>query len=776
MKKEYFFVIVIIALILSIALFSTGCNKKEESKPLLDDIVSVTNSTTDKTIHDQLDLNISLVKTNGDLATIQESVEIKRQISDTTALIGGKMKTVKVDEMIQSLLSLIDLAYPMDMISAANSYLKGDNNIVFAASVKDGLINLGGEITNNADLAQPCSNIIGGIGEDDFIKFFKDTHIESLSDMTIAKLFTLALTSWAGKTTDTASQEKNSAGGYDYSYNVSDYSMFVQNYIYQFLDTIFIDKVNSSYEDAVALYNSIKDKIFSLITPFSTTLNVNEIDGKINTLTSSGGFSLKLKDKDISDAIEYFGLDSSLVSAIFAILHALDFGTSDGSEDAIEIVVSYSLNESIDYGQVTMDTTASIFDTRDFSKMDEYGVPAILTNAIASYFNAESSEETIAFKEKYGIIKGICHAEDTQQDIKNITDANIEWVRQDIPFPFKKDTSGNITDELRESYINFKKECEKYVDKGLSVIAVTPYPDKYLEYNLDPRNPANEQAIKDIAIFMLRDLKGLVRCIQITNEMDMLTFRAPFTLQEATHFIAINAQAMSTVKEECNMIVGYNSTIGSGNLHKYLLPYLQYMDYVGVDIYFGCFDSFSKELFLYDLITRFVWNLTKKPIIIMEFGYISEGVSKTEAQKAEILQGYGYDSEADARADVVNFVNKWPEDFREWFTNSYPDPDTWAAAIFDAPFFMNEIKHHLYRELGNCRLREYEHTHIGQADFYLDLIPRLKALDFLSGMVIYDYQHSDSCYRCGQADICSQVPPKPTEPGDARVHHRSRFA
>ena len=148
-----------------------------------------------------------------------------------------------------------------------------------------------------------------------------------------------------------------------------------------------------------------------------------------------------------------------------------------------------------------------------------------------------------------GFIKGVCHAD---PDYDLIKDANIGWFRDDIPFPYTKDG------ELSPSYISWKEYAKGYVDEGIKIFGVTPYPDDYIEYGLDPRDPANKEAIQDIARFYVEDLRGIVGAFQITNEMGVDRFTYPLEMEEAAEFIGIQLEAMYPIKGD--ILVGYNLT------------------------------------------------------------------------------------------------------------------------------------------------------------------------------------------------------------------------
>ncbi len=743
MRKFLILVGVTISIVAAIAFCAVGCN---EYKPSFGEVLSTTDNITMKTVTDNLKIDISLLKKNNDVITITESADIVRSVSGDTAYIDGSTRTTYADNMVSSLLKVAGL---MGDMSAITSFFDGTSSAVFNASVKDGLINVGANVTEEEDYILSRSNIIGGIKTEDFDKFFSDTHIESLSDMTVSKMFTTALSSWASKSTDMASAKKNSDGSCNYSYKVEDYATFVEDYFYTFLDTIFVDKENSGYSDITRFYTSIKDVVFSHFVPTTTTLNAVELDGKLTSLNAKGGFALKFTDDVIISIVEYFGMESSEISNIMSLLHALSIGTADGK--GFELIIDFDLNESFSYDAVSFDSATPIFEERDFTEIEKYGIITVATNAVASYFNTDSNAETDAFKEKYGIIKGISHGVPTEQGISNLLEANIEYVRKDTRFPYKFDANGNVTDIPNPRYLQFKEDCRQFQAAGIKVIACTPCPR---DYNIDWEHfdSEDEQYIKDIALFYMNDLNGLVDCIQIGNELDAVELDVVVTNEQAAYFVGTNAKIMSTVKEEYNIIVGYNSILGGGNYNKAMQPYLEYMDYAGIDIYFGNFDTLTKEMYLHNIITRYMWNITKKPIVIMEFGYISEGKTKTLEEKQEILRSYGYENEDEAKADIVNFVSKWPSSLNSIFTRNNPDQSTWVAKIFETPFYLSEIKNHFYCELGNCFLRGYDHTLEGQAKFYRDLIPSLMAENYISGLVIFNYADDPGCWKCGQED------------------------
>ena len=363
-----------------------------------------------------------------------------------------------------------------------------------------------------------------------------------------------------------------------------------------------------------------------------------------------------------------------------------------------------------------------------------------LSLIVATPFSIFDKNVDIAQEKVGGFMKGVCHA-DPQYDL--LEEAGIEWFRDDIPFPYNKDGS------ISQHYLNWKKESEEYVANGVRIFGVTPYPDDYIEYGLDPRDPESREGIQDIARFYLNDLKGIVGAFQITNEMGIDRFTLPLTLEEAAEFIGMQLEAM--YPDRGDILIGYNlGGLAIAELPFLMTDYHQYCDYVGLDMYLGCFEPVLKNANQYITLLNFVRRVTNKPVIMCEFGYIGYGEPKTEEEKIEILQKYGYNSEEEARADIDNFINNLPEDMKEEIIEDYSDrtPEERADLIFDG-----EYSNHLYCELAEgFGLYGFEHTPEGQADFYRYIIPKIMDVDYVIGAFVYCWGDSDSCYVCGQAD------------------------
>jgi len=358
--------------------------------------------------------------------------------------------------------------------------------------------------------------------------------------------------------------------------------------------------------------------------------------------------------------------------------------------------------------------------------------PSLLTYP----FKSPTSAEVKAARQKAGgFIKGVCHGRANYEQMKG---AGIEWNRCDIPFPF--DVSGN----QREAYSEFKKKLQEYTDNGMKILAVTPYPRDYIANGIDPRLPENEERVKEIAVFMVQDLQGLVGALQITNEMGLPRFTLPLTTKEAVRFMGIQLEAIYPVRGD--VLIGYNSAGPQVDVHSMMRPYHRYCDYVGIDIYIGCFTSYGNYLWMYDVLLGYLWSFTGKPVLLCEFGYMSGGVPKTPEEKQAILMRYGASSEAEARKNIQDFVAWLPQRMQDRVRREASGD--WGNYLFNSDF-----RDHFYAELpAKTVIPAYPHTPEGQADFYRDILPRLMRMPYLLGAFIYCYGDSGRCYVCDQED------------------------
>jgi hypothetical protein len=362
----------------------------------------------------------------------------------------------------------------------------------------------------------------------------------------------------------------------------------------------------------------------------------------------------------------------------------------------------------------------------------------------ASYLKKRSSPEVEELRRRLGgFIKGICHPNENYGQIKG---AGIEWNRADIPFPFEKDGSP------REKYLEFKDKMRRYRENGIRIIVIIPNPKHYIAAGIDPRTPEGEARVREIAVFLLEDLRGLVEGFQVANEMGAPRFTRPLNVKEAAHFIGVNLEAMYPRRGD--ILIGYNSGGPQCDLHAHLRPWHKYCDYIGVDIYIGCFLEAGNWMCAFDGILRYLWSMIGKPIILMEFGYISGGVPKTPEEKRAVLRRYGISSEAEARANLGAFMEK----LKEISPKMYDYTVSNASGDYGDFLFQSDYKNHFYCELPRKTvIKKYPHTPQEQADFYRDIYPRLMKLPFVVGAFIYCWSDAERCNYCHQADCPTET-------------------
>lgn len=371
----------------------------------------------------------------------------------------------------------------------------------------------------------------------------------------------------------------------------------------------------------------------------------------------------------------------------------------------------------------------------------KYGLKYLPSNVVKSFFIKKESEETREFRRRAGgFICGVCHP---NENYSQIYDANIRWIRIDIPMPY--DGDGNIS----EAYTRFKERCAGYKSRGIKVMAVTPYPSQFAEAGIDP--VAQEGRVRETAVFLINDMRELIDAVQITNEMGIPRFTQPLTMDEAARFIGVQLEAINAVKG--NILAGYNSAGPQADLHTKLRAYHKYCDYIGIDIYIGCFFNVGGLMWFYDAMLRYLWALTRKPIMLQEFGYIGDGAPKSAAEKSKILRRYGVESEHEARSNIDAFVARLPEKMRNYVTRLEPDKAKQGDFIFKGDFV-----NHFYCELpASTKIPGYPHTHQGQAKFFSYILPHLYSMKYLGGAIIYCYSDSGECYVCSQQECPTET-------------------
>ncbi len=405
----------------------------------------------------------------------------------------------------------------------------------------------------------------------------------------------------------------------------------------------------------------------------------------------------------------------------------------------------------------------------------------VVDSAFRSYFHKDGDASTVELKKLLGgMALGVCHPYDDPYNLSLLKGANIGWVRFDLPGdpPYEVDSNGNPVPgpdgrpvETRW-YRGFKERCRLYRDNGYKVLAVTPYPDDMLDIlgeleMFRSGTPAFSdrflKMMEAFAAYYAADLttgEKLVNCFQISNELTVQKWQGALTLEQVGQYQDVQMKAMHDICRAARVPIGYNIACTEEGMWKYpvlMKKYADDYDYIGLDLYLGCFEGKTRSTKIFDALLRSLWHLTRKPIILAEFGYISTGSPKDARQRASYLRntfGEEFGTEEKIKANIGPFLDKWEsligkesslirEARRKLETEG-------EAGAVDYVFGSSEISH-LYKALPEgYRLRRFDHTEEGQAAFYKDVIDRVSKLDFLCGFFCYCYSDSDTCYQCGQ--------------------------
>lgn len=406
---------------------------------------------------------------------------------------------------------------------------------------------------------------------------------------------------------------------------------------------------------------------------------------------------------------------------------------------------------------------------------------SVADKAYQSFFHKTSNPSVSEFKSIMGgMALGVCHPYTDPYNLSLLKEGNIGWIRIDIPseVPFQVDSVGNpVLDEegrIIETgrYRAFKEKCRFFRENGLKVMAITPYPDDWLdevgeiEMFRNGREAFSDKFLRSVEArcsYLATDLTAgdkLVNCFQISNELTVPKWQGALTLEQICQYQHIQMKAMHETCRCAGVPIGYNiACVGAGMLDYpvRMQDFKDDFDYVALDLYLGCFEGIMKSTRYFDAMLRSLWQISHKPIMLNEFGYISAGNPKDEHERASYLMdtfGETFNTEEKIKVNIGPFLDHWESligkesslirEARRRLQTEGPE----SAA--DYVFSSSEISH-LYKALPEgYRLRKFDHTEEGQAAFYTDVIDRISRLDFLCGIFCYCYSDSDSCYQCGQ--------------------------
>ncbi len=325
-----------------------------------------------------------------------------------------------------------------------------------------------------------------------------------------------------------------------------------------------------------------------------------------------------------------------------------------------------------------------------------------------------------------GFIKGICHP---AGDVSLLHEAGIGWVRLDVPYP------------TEDSYAPFLQRIADYHAQSIRAILISPYPARFIQDGCDPTTPEGLLTVERICAQMAADFAPYQPCWQATNEMHIVHFRVPLTEMQAVDFLAASIRGLR--RGDPDAAIGHNSLDESWQ-EKALLVEQKCggTDYIGMDLYAGTWLPGDESTYMLK-IDQF-HALLNKPVILMEFGFTSQGACMEEdgSDVAMLLKAWGFNGLDDVRSRVEEFITKLP-------------PQMQAIAEKASPA---ERLHAIRPEFFSHLLKKWPtptaipHSELGQVAFYGKLLPKLLAHPHLAGAVIYCMKDSERCFLCGAED------------------------
>ena len=331
-----------------------------------------------------------------------------------------------------------------------------------------------------------------------------------------------------------------------------------------------------------------------------------------------------------------------------------------------------------------------------------------------------------------GFMKGICHP---HPEYDRLTGAGFGWIRRDVPYPF--DMEGNIT----ESYRRFREEARIYAANGLRSIVISPYPSAFLAHGIDPRTPEGLARVREVCAFLAADYRDLNVCWQATNELFVIHFRKPLNIPESVEFLVASLQGLRA--GDPDGVIGHNTVSlddGWDDLCRDIDRRTE-CDYFGFDLYNGTWSNGDTDSYIARI--HDLYELCRKPIILMEFGFASLGgnAHADRREAFEYLENLGFHGMEDLKARPDEFIATLPPSLKH--TAEHCAREDLIPAFVD---MMPHLTKMWFSEMV------FPHDEEGQAAFYAELLPKLLADPYLAGAILYCWQDSRTCFTCGASD------------------------
>jgi hypothetical protein len=252
------------------------------------------------------------------------------------------------------------------------------------------------------------------------------------------------------------------------------------------------------------------------------------------------------------------------------------------------------------------------------------------------------------------LIVGTSASEDA--DTKLLKEAGIGWIRQGFPFPIIDRSGGTLS----EGYVRAKHATREWMRKGFKVMGITPlvgfegvtFTRKGPVFTWSGRAPSwmgeltsdkFADSYRRMCAFLAKDLKGMVDLWQIGNEWDAQVFSGPLGLRRACELIFAAAEGLKEANP--TLCVGTNAAGINKSFYfygkLYADPRKRYLDYCGVDQYFGSWQDGGPQT--WDAHIAELSDITGVPLLINEWGYSAAGgVMNDREKRMSLLHGSYY--------------------------------------------------------------------------------------------------------------------------------------
>jgi len=230
------------------------------------------------------------------------------------------------------------------------------------------------------------------------------------------------------------------------------------------------------------------------------------------------------------------------------------------------------------------------------------------------------------------------------QNQERLRGAGLTWLRSGIPsFDQEQFFAGG---KQPESFYQVRDKIVELRKAGFHIMGLTPGPKDMVAAAGPIGSPEYFDNYRRTCAFLGQAFQGLIDYWQVANELDIWIFRDELTLEQSAEFLKAGLRGLKEVDRELK--VGINITLfpskpgevdGNTDKHEgvflaksiYQDPALE-TDYVGFDSYPGTWRAGGAEG--WNEYLDALYELTRKPIIIQEFGYSSAGEMMTKEEDA----------------------------------------------------------------------------------------------------------------------------------------------